>query len=359
MSDLEIEFTNLDDDDLIALGESDENILFDAGQKAQKKTRQRRTLKTFKKIEKAKTKFNNEDPSSFLNMSNRARAEESDDSGVEEDLGTTGVGNDNNDSGSDMMSDDEGANVGHDAREQVLPALGYKTIDDEKLDLLNKLQRLSAKGHATKNLTIYSDIHDIRAEYQRITYGIEIDSGTKFARRMLVTCVTGIEFLNKTFDPFDVDLEGFSESTHENIDDYDAVLEELVVKYRSSAKIAPELKLIMMLGGSAAQFHITKTMFKAMPHEIQQQQQQQGMTGPASVGIENLMSNFMNAGDRPPTVSSRMEREPPRESENDAESVSDIVSEAETSASREINVAQPKSVRKRRSKKDHVNVVTI
>ena len=88
MSDLEIEFTNLDDDDLIALGESDENILFDAGQKAQKKTRQRRTLKTFKKIEKAKTKFNNEDPSSFLNMSNRARAEESDDSGVEEDLGT-------------------------------------------------------------------------------------------------------------------------------------------------------------------------------------------------------------------------------------------------------------------------------
>lgn len=32
-NDLEIEFTNLDDDDLIALGESDENILFDAGQK--------------------------------------------------------------------------------------------------------------------------------------------------------------------------------------------------------------------------------------------------------------------------------------------------------------------------------------
>jgi len=40
----------------------------------------------------------------------------------------------------------------------------------------------------------------------------------------------------------------------------------LYVKYRGKAKMAPELKLMMMLGGSATMFHLTHSMFKsAMP----------------------------------------------------------------------------------------------
>jgi hypothetical protein len=41
------------------------------------------------------------------------------------------------------------------------------------------------------------------------------------------------------------------------------VFEELYVKYKTKMHVAPEVKLIMMLGGSAMMFHLTNSMFKA------------------------------------------------------------------------------------------------
>ena len=43
---------------------------------------------------------------------------------------------------------------------------------------------------------------------------------------MLIAFVTAIEFLNNRFDPFDVKLDGWSESVHEGINDYDDIFEE-------------------------------------------------------------------------------------------------------------------------------------
>jgi hypothetical protein len=80
---------------------------------------------------------------------------------------------------------------------------------------------------------------------------------------MLMASTTGIEFINDRFDPFDIRLEGWSESINDNIDDYDEVFEELHEKYKGKSKMAPELKLLMMLGGSAFMFHMTNTMFKS------------------------------------------------------------------------------------------------
>ena len=83
---------------------------------------------------------------------------------------------------------------------------------------------------------------------------------------MLMACVTGIEFLNNKFDPFDVKLDGWGEGVNENINDYDEVFAELHEKYKSKAQMAPELKLLFMLGGSAIMTHMTNSMFKsAMP----------------------------------------------------------------------------------------------
>jgi hypothetical protein len=144
------------------------------------------------------------------------------------------------------------------------PSPGYSSIDDEKADLLNKLARLEKKGlNVNKRLNAYSDISEIRTEYKRLLYGIEAEQSIKFSRRMLIACVTGIEFLNKRYNPFDIMLEGWSESVMENVDDYDGVFEELYTKYRTKMHVAPEVKLIMMLGGSGMMFHLTNSMFKA------------------------------------------------------------------------------------------------
>ena len=167
--------------------------------------------------------------------------------------------------GGDYGEDDGmggGGGMGMTADEQ--PSEGYTSIDDEKADLLNKLARLAKKGfQVNKRLTAYSTIQELRTEFKRIMYGIEVDQSVKFSRRMLVACVSGLEFLNKRYNPVDVHLDGWSESVMENLDDYDGVFEELYVKYKTKMQVAPEVKLIMMLGGSAMMFHLTNSMFKA------------------------------------------------------------------------------------------------
>src|SRR6056300_1856008 len=145
------------------------------------------------------------------------------------------------------------------------PSKGYTSVDEEKSDLLNKLTRLEKKGFAVnKRLNAYSNVEELRSEVKRITYSIDVEQSIRFSRRMLVACVTGLEFLNKRYNPFEIQLEGWSESVMENVDDYDGVFEELYVKYRSKVSVAPEVKLIMMLGGSAMMFHLTNSIFKSV-----------------------------------------------------------------------------------------------
>jgi hypothetical protein len=183
-----------------------------------------------------------------------------------------------------------------------MPSEGYKTIEDEKADLLNKITRLNKKGiQSSARLTIYSDIEEIRTEYKRMTYSIDVERSIKFQRRMLVACVTGLEFLNDKFDPFDVELNGWSQNTMENVEDYDGVFEELYNKYKTKVQVAPEVKLIMMVGGSAMMFHLTNSMFKAaVPNVTQVMKQNPG-----------LMQNMMDAVQRTQPGAGPGSAEPP------------------------------------------------
>ena len=127
--------------------------------------------------------------------------------------------------------------------EEEKPSPGYKTIDEEKADLVNKLGRLEKKGFTVnKRLNVYSPIDELRNEVKRITYSIDVDKSIKFSRRMLVACTTGLEFLNKKYNPFEIQLDGWSENVMENVDDYDEVFEELYVKYRTKMHVAPEVR---------------------------------------------------------------------------------------------------------------------
>jgi len=135
---------------------------------------------------------------------------------------------------------------------------------NEKAHLLNKFDKLRRMGiHIPQEFNFSSDVEMMRHEYDKIKNQRELENSIKFQRKMLMACITGIEFLNTRFDPFDVKLSGWSESVHENINDYSEVFEELHEKYHSKTQIAPELKLLFMLGGSAFMFHLTNSMFKS------------------------------------------------------------------------------------------------
>tara|TARA_B110000971_G_scaffold116336_1_gene119250 strand:+ start:2037 stop:3191 length:1155 start_codon:yes stop_codon:yes gene_type:complete len=193
--------------------------------------------------------------------------------------------------------EDPGTGYGEMESPEDVPSPGYKTIDEEKSDLVNKLGRLEKRGfNVNKRLTAYSPVDELRTEVKRITYSIEVDKSVKFSRRMLVACVTGLEFLNKRYNPFDVQLEGWSENVMETQDDYDEVFEELFVKYRTKMNIAPEVKLIMMLGGSAMMFHLTNSMFKqVMPNMNDVMKQNPDLMNNMMSAVQNTMSNTNTA----------------------------------------------------------------
>ena len=114
-------------------------------------------------------------------------------------------------------------------------------------------------------------------EFDRLKKDREVDVSIRFQRKMLMAIITGIEFLNDKFDPFDANLDGWSENVNDGIGDYDDIFEELHDKYQGKANLPPELKLMFALGGSAFMFHLRNTMFKsALPgmNEFNQQQQQ-------------------------------------------------------------------------------------
>ena len=140
----------------------------------------------------------------------------------------------------------------------------FEEIQKEKQDLLFKLKRLETNGLRTsRQYTMDSKITDIREEFRTLKKQKELDKSVKFSREMLMACVGGIEYLNGKFDPLDVKLEGWSESIMENIDNYDEVFEELYDKYNDKVDIAPEIRLIMMVGGSAFMYHLTNSLFKS------------------------------------------------------------------------------------------------
>ena len=146
----------------------------------------------------------------------------------------------------------------------VKPAMSNEQILREKLKVLRKLEALQKKGiQLTKQYTMDSPLAEMQGEYEMIKSEKEKSNSVKFQGKMLMAAVSAIEFLNAKFDPFDVKLDGWGESVSENLDDYDEVFGELHEKYGGKTKMAPELKLLFMLGGSAAMLHMTNTMFKS------------------------------------------------------------------------------------------------
>jgi hypothetical protein len=133
----------------------------------------------------------------------------------------------------------------------------------EKAALLNKLRRLQTKGIEGAKMNMTNSLEEIKAEFVRLSDSAGLEKSIKFQRQMLVTAVTGLEFLNQRFNPVDVNLEGWSESVNENQDDFDEIFEELYDKYKDRSKVAPEVRLVMTLGMSAAMCHVTNTFFKS------------------------------------------------------------------------------------------------
>jgi len=196
--------------------------------------------------------------------------------------------------------------INPDANISDKPKMSPEELLREKFKILRKLEDIERKGgRLTKKYTMESSLLEMQGEYEMIIAEKERSNSCKFQGRMLMAAVTGLEFLNNRFDPFDVKLDGWSEQINENINEYDEIFAELHEKYKSKAKMAPELKLLFQLGGSAIMVHMTNTMFKSsLPGmddimrqnpELMQQFTQAAVNsmGNTNPGFSGFMNNFM------------------------------------------------------------------
>ena len=173
----------------------------------------------------------------------------------------------------------------------------------EKFEILRKLEGLESKGATlSKKYNMESDLNEMKGEYEFLINEKEKQNAIKFQGKVLTTMITGLEFLNSKFDPFDIKLDGWSEQLNENVEDFDEIFAELHEKYKSKAKMAPEIKLLFQLASSGIMIHMTNTMFKsALPgmDDIMRQNPDlmNHFTKAAVNSMENStpgLSNFMN-----------------------------------------------------------------
>jgi hypothetical protein len=205
--------------------------------------------------------------------------------------------------------DNEGSNIDDEGgidnnsiveeEDEVDEEMSYEDIMREKQELLFKLDHLNKIGYQpTKRYTMASDLEDMRTEFSRLKHQRDTEKSVKFQRKMMMALCTGVEYVNNRFDPLNIKLDGWSESMMENIDDYDEVFEELHEKYQSKVQVAPEIRLLTMVGGSAFMFHLTNTLFKSsMPNMSDILKQNPDILNSLKNAAMNNVSNSMPNND--------------------------------------------------------------
>jgi hypothetical protein len=161
---------------------------------------------------------------------------------------------------SDNDDDDEKLNT---EKVDIKKPLTEQEIRMKKIDLLRKLCDIKASGYnLSKEYNFNSDLSEMEYEYELLSKLKAKQTGVGLAKSIFTNAITGIEFLNDRYDPFGLNLSGFSEHTQLNIDDYNDVMEELYEKYKDMGnKWGPEIRLVLMVVASATGFHMSKQMF--------------------------------------------------------------------------------------------------
>lgn len=148
-------------------------------------------------------------------------------------------------------------------------SLSEKEKRRKKRDMLQKMEEWNDskqfKHMANTNLTMDSSFEDIEDEYENAIDQKRRKESIKMQGWWLMAFVNTLEYANSALNPFDINLDGFSEKVSEEVGTYDEIFGELHEKYRGG-KLSPEVALLLKLGVSAAAVSISnKALSSAAP----------------------------------------------------------------------------------------------
>ena len=141
-------------------------------------------------------------------------------------------------------------------------------IQLQKLDMIRKLGELHHNGVTlSQKYTIESDLDAMKFEYELHTSIRAKQNSVNWMSSVLMNCIYGIEMLNDKYDPFSINLSGWSQQMSRDSNSYYDVFGELYEKYNKPGKsVPPEIKLLFMITGSATKFALQNAAVNAIPN---------------------------------------------------------------------------------------------
>ena len=105
-----------------------------------------------------------------------------------------------------------------------------------------------------------SPLSEIKAHRALLKSEKDMERSVEMCKKVLVGIIGVIEYTNNRFDPLGLRLDGWSEQIQSEGDEYDEVFEELYDKHQSKFDLPPEAKLMMLIAGSGAAYHVQNSM---------------------------------------------------------------------------------------------------
>ncbi len=183
----------------------------------------------------------------------------------------------------------------------------YNELSEEgkmlkRLDMLRKLGELAQyKVKLSQNYNMNSDYFTMKYEYQLHTNIRAKQNFVNWTSSLMLNCIYGIEILNEKYNPWELKLTGWSEQINADITNYYDVFGEIFEKYNKPGKsMSPEIKLVLMLGGSALKFHLNNV---ALSNRI-------GIPNPSFNGVTNgPMGSTPNSVGQDPKIIEQMRQQ--------------------------------------------------
>ena len=151
----------------------------------------------------------------------------------------------------------------------TVPEETKENIMIKKLDMIRKLGELRQSGvKLSQNYSMFSDYQTMKYEYELHKSIRDKNNTIDWLGKIIGGGCYFLERGNEKFNPFDFELNGWSENVQSDIhqNKYHDVLGELYEKYFKAGKpMSPEVKLIGMVGLSALTFHLAHTMLNNQP----------------------------------------------------------------------------------------------
>lgn len=173
------------------------------------------------------------------------------------DGGCSSITFDRSSGGSSSGSSRSETSSRYNERKEFTARKRHEEIMQEKFVMLTRISKMSRAGiSARKKFTMKDDINDIRFECYRMTREKNSQSAIKTMHMVLITIATIVEKANGAFNPFNLNLSGFSQNMMLGVSDYDDSLEEIHHKWSGKTYMGPEMSIMFTFITSAIFFHV-------------------------------------------------------------------------------------------------------